>query len=608
MERPDGCIRRLRFLVPLLGLCTALPLAAQVPFEPGDVFAGTNGGKIMHFDAGGDLRQVLDGGGQRTGMCFDGEGRLYATDFTNNEVSVWSRQGVQLHRRWGGPYNSSPESCVVDGDGHVYTGEADHEQLIRKFDAGGNLLATFDAAGDDRGTDWIELAADQCTMYYTSEGRRVKRYDVCRDRQLPDFAGGLQPDCYSLRLRDNGELMVACQAQIYRLGAGGQVMQTYPITGEYLFAMNLDPDGKTFWTAGQQTGNVYRVDIETGNGAGSPHFSITKPQRRSTGFELLDQLGSLFDNIIVGGLAIYGERTAAQSVNLPPPAPPPPEPPPPPPPPPAPPPQGVDFGRPQAVDFQEVDSGSEELRALDLSGSRVEGEPSARLTTNLDLTGVVLEVETPGGWQDLGASPVELPLSGQNARRLPLRLRVGRCPPATSDAEDPWIEIESIGVDGGPSRLRVPLSLTVRAEPWYRCWMPLIVAVLVTLVAAFVIYGFICPSRFSGRAGVVLSPEEDMSEGFFHPIRAQRGSRSGFYRDARVHIGADFRITGKARGALVRLRADGKRVMVLPVQGARVVRQNVEGDWEPLPPAETVMRYDVYRDELGTIFFQLRGG
>ncbi|MDX1670055.1 MAG: hypothetical protein R3194_11600, partial [Limnobacter sp.] len=36
----------------------------------------------------------------------------------------------------------------------------------------------FDVATDDRGSDWIDLAADQCTMYYTSEGTLVKRFDV----------------------------------------------------------------------------------------------------------------------------------------------------------------------------------------------------------------------------------------------------------------------------------------------------------------------------------------------------------------------------------------------------------------------------------------------
>ena len=31
-----------------------------------------------------------------------------------------------------------------------------------------------------------------------------------------------------------------------------------------MFALNLDPDGTTFWTGDDQTGTVYHVDIATG--------------------------------------------------------------------------------------------------------------------------------------------------------------------------------------------------------------------------------------------------------------------------------------------------------------------------------------------------------
>lgn len=41
-------------------------------------------------------------------------------------------------------------------------------------------------------------------------------------------------------------------------------MQTYPITGAYLFALNLDPDNKTFWTASYTGGTVFHIDISTG--------------------------------------------------------------------------------------------------------------------------------------------------------------------------------------------------------------------------------------------------------------------------------------------------------------------------------------------------------
>jgi hypothetical protein len=43
-------------------------------------------------------------------------------------------------------------------------------------------------------------------------------------------------------------------------------MASIGISGEtYLFALNLDPDGTSFWTAGILTGKVRKVDISTGN-------------------------------------------------------------------------------------------------------------------------------------------------------------------------------------------------------------------------------------------------------------------------------------------------------------------------------------------------------
>src|SRR6185295_540812 len=81
--------------------------------------------------------------------------------------------------------------------------------------------------------------------------------------------------CYALRLRPNREVMVACQDAVHRLSPQGVNLKTYPRTdiGETdaagLFAMNLDPDGTSFWTAGLLSGNVYHVDIASGTPLGS---------------------------------------------------------------------------------------------------------------------------------------------------------------------------------------------------------------------------------------------------------------------------------------------------------------------------------------------------
>jgi hypothetical protein len=218
-----------------------------------------------------------------TGLCFGPGGELLATRFAYPRPVLYSRLGAILNEDFGEPLAMSyHESCVFDRAGNVYIGIAgangapDASVPVRKFDHYGNLLDTFVLPTGTRGTDWIDLAGDQCTLYYTSEDTSVRRYNVCTHSSLGTFANGLTgPYCYALRLRPNRELMVACQDAVHRLDALGSNLKTYTRAsiGEAdpngLFAMNLDPDGTSFWTAGLNSGNVYRVDIESGDVLGS---------------------------------------------------------------------------------------------------------------------------------------------------------------------------------------------------------------------------------------------------------------------------------------------------------------------------------------------------
>jgi streptogramin lyase len=271
--------------------------ANHIPYAVGDVFAGVGAGQIKHFDPNGTLLEVLDNtsaSSEQTGMCFDASGNLYTTNWTAGNMSKFNNQGGLLVHPWGGAFSLHPEMCVVDAAGNVYAGEVDGNDFIRKFDADGNPLDTFSPATESRGIDWLDLSADQCTMLYTSEGSSVKSYDVCADTQLADFAIALTGPCFALRVRTNGEVLVTCATQTYRLDTDGSVLTTYPIAGESLFAMNLDPDGENFWTGGITSGNVFKVNIATGDGTAAP----------------------LFNAGIVGGsmagLAVFGEPTVSQ--------------------------------------------------------------------------------------------------------------------------------------------------------------------------------------------------------------------------------------------------------------------------------------------------------
>ena len=128
---------------------------------------------------------------------------------------------------------------------------------------------------ESRGSDWVELAADQHTLYYTSEGHTVKRYDLATRKQLPDFATGLPGDeAFQLRLLPDGSVLVADNQSILHLDSAGKIIQTYGYAPDnQWFALTLAPDGKSFWSAqqgagegggGAGNGTVARFDIASG--------------------------------------------------------------------------------------------------------------------------------------------------------------------------------------------------------------------------------------------------------------------------------------------------------------------------------------------------------
>lgn len=251
---------------------TAVPAGASgVAYAGGDVFAGIGNAQVKHFDNTGVLKDTLtdvSSSSETTGMAFDTANNLYSTDFTAQTVSKYDSQGNYLSVFANG-FAGHPESIVFNNAGDAFVGQAD-ATTIEEFDASGNHLASFTAQTEDRGTDWIDLAADQCTMLYTSEGTSILSYNVCTNTQNPDFVTGMTgANAYALRIRPNGEVLVADSSQVLRFSSTGTLLQTYTFPGSpndtTLFALNLDPDGTSFWTGDLRTGDVFRVDIATGN-------------------------------------------------------------------------------------------------------------------------------------------------------------------------------------------------------------------------------------------------------------------------------------------------------------------------------------------------------
>ncbi|MBI2823039.1 MAG: DUF11 domain-containing protein, partial [Acidobacteria bacterium] len=267
-------------------------------FARSDVFASVGKGVTRRYSPEGTLLQTLDSGTgslETTGMAFDSAGNLYVTQFQNNSVFKFDINGNRIGR-FGEGY-SFPESIVIDLAQNIYVSNAGANRLF-KFNAAGTLLDTYTLEIEDRGVDWIDLAADQRTMFYTSEGKQIKRYDVASKTQLPDFNTTPLPgrQAFALRLLPGGGLIVADSQSVLRLDAGGNVVQSYDAPGEdFWFAVNLDSDGRSFWSGNILTGKVYRFDIQSGAVLTSWD---SKPLQT------------------LAGLAVVGEITAAQVLNI----------------------------------------------------------------------------------------------------------------------------------------------------------------------------------------------------------------------------------------------------------------------------------------------------
>lgn len=258
----------------LLGIGISVPSrpvwASHTTFARGDVFVAVGHGKVQWRHPDGSLNKMLatgTGGRETTtrGMAFDAAGDLYVTNFDMRSVSKFDTRG-NLFGTFGSGYDRGPESIVFDRTGNAYVGQADGTKHILKFDARGTLLKAFNVPTEHRGSDWIELAADQHTMFYTSEGRTIKRYDVTTNAPLPDFAAGLPgTKAFALRLLPSGGGLVADSETILRFDDSGTIVQPYDAPGQDTwFALNLDPDRTSFWSADYTTGNVYKFEIATG--------------------------------------------------------------------------------------------------------------------------------------------------------------------------------------------------------------------------------------------------------------------------------------------------------------------------------------------------------
>ncbi|MDQ6829919.1 MAG: SMP-30/gluconolactonase/LRE family protein [Gemmatimonadota bacterium] len=276
------------------------------PWNIGDVFAGVSNGKYNVYDNAGNFKQTIDQGGPffTTGCSFNNTlDKLYTTNFSASRIIVFrdAQPHAILQDITDGDIN--PESISFDQAGNFFTGHANGNQDILRHDPTGAVTGTFNPVVGPSGSDRIDLSSDQHTIFYTSEGPLIRRFNVATNTQLPDFAN-IPDQLFALRLLPPGDgsggLIVAGFGGVRRLNASGAVVQTYNFPGiTQWYTVSLDPDGISFWAGDIASGQIFKFNIATG--AVSTIITTGAP-------------GNLF------GVCLKGELTAAVATDRTPPS------------------------------------------------------------------------------------------------------------------------------------------------------------------------------------------------------------------------------------------------------------------------------------------------
>src|SRR5579872_501815 len=244
------------------------PRAPSTTFEQGDVFVGLDDGSVEWHGPDGALVATLDTGAKAEtgGMTFDAGGSLLVANSGPDGVTSFGADGKRLGP-FGSGYDDHPKSVVFDRSQNAYVGEMDGGRAILKFNPDEIEVAAIKAPTESRGTDWIDLAADGHTLYYTSQGRAIKRFDLASQAPLPDFGPALpSAAAFALRIQPDGGVLVADTVAVMRLTASGRVAQNYKAPQKVSWvALALDPSGDSFWAGDRDSGAVCRFDLQSGS-------------------------------------------------------------------------------------------------------------------------------------------------------------------------------------------------------------------------------------------------------------------------------------------------------------------------------------------------------
>jgi hypothetical protein len=273
------------------------PIEAYDTFRFGDIVATGGDGIVDWYLPNGSLNHVITSldGKHPAEMAFDPTGKLYVADPIFDNIDAPTVKVFHNNGTFAGTFGSgyaSPFSVVFDDTGNIYVGDSGELSRILKFDTAGNLLDSYAVAGSFLIS--MDLAADQCVMYYSVSDPFVNRYDMCSRTELTPIA--VSDTILTVRLLPNGDLLTASFDNIFLSNTSGGLIKTYDLGCHY--GMSIDPEGTSFWAFAYGDSVHHKVDIETG--AILENLTIAHMPEGHVGCD-----------ISYGHIAVFGELRAA---------------------------------------------------------------------------------------------------------------------------------------------------------------------------------------------------------------------------------------------------------------------------------------------------------
>ncbi len=287
------------------------------PFAPGDVFLGCTllddseddhkgKGRILQFDSDLNPKGMLWTEGTNhlvISLTFDPQGTLWGFDTHNHVVVRVDTSGRQLPNHHFGDRGFG--NAVFDSQGNIYLGEylqgttpypksffkrlpgsdSVGDGNIHKFNQDFELVKTFEVENAQEFTPvdpgfkavtHTTMSPDEQHIAYTTEtGKRIMRYDIVNDCQLPDLmtCPGEMDDrnwVIAVQYLSDGRMLVTRGASFDILDQTGDLIRNYDISKYGYGFASITPcrDGQHILTSNVFTGVMVKVNLESGDVTG----------------------------------------------------------------------------------------------------------------------------------------------------------------------------------------------------------------------------------------------------------------------------------------------------------------------------------------------------